>query len=137
MRYIDADMIRYERTGEWGIYKADKKQIDSIPTADVRENEQLDTCPLYGGACGYPSEKCYECPRHGNSVEVVRCKDCRFWQDNNGGYPNMNCRWIADETPNDDDYCSFGERAEQGSTDRAEDAYYEAMDIVQEMADMR
>lgn len=45
-------------------------------------------------------------------VEVVRCKDCRYWQDNNGGYPHPECRWIDDETPNADDYCSFGEREE-------------------------
>ena len=47
-----------------------------------------------------------------NFVKVVRCKDCRFYQDNNGGYPNMNCRWIDDETPNADDFCSYGERME-------------------------
>lgn len=45
-------------------------------------------------------------------VEVVRCKDCKYWQDNNGGYPNQNCRWMKDETPDDDDYCSYGERAD-------------------------
>ena len=49
-----------------------------------------------------------------NFVKVVRCKDCRFYQDNNGGYPNMNCRWIDDETPNADDFCSYGERIEDG-----------------------
>lgn len=43
---------------------------------------------------------------------VVRCKDCRYWQDNNGGYPHPECRWGDDETPNADDYCSFGEREE-------------------------
>lgn len=26
-------------------------------------------------------------------VEVVRCKDCQFWQNNNGGYPHPECRW--------------------------------------------
>ena len=45
-------------------------------------------------------------------IRVVRCKDCKFYQDNNGGHPNMNCRWIDDETPNADDYCSYGERKE-------------------------
>jgi len=42
--------------------------------------------------------------------EIIRCKDCEFWQDNNGGYPNMNCRWIDDETPDADDFCSYAER---------------------------
>lgn len=43
-------------------------------------------------------------------VPVVRCKDCRYWQDNNGGYPCGECKWRGDETPDADDYCSAGER---------------------------
>ena len=43
-------------------------------------------------------------------VEVVRCADCKYWQDNNGGYPHEECRWGKGETPDPDDYCSFGER---------------------------
>lgn len=46
------------------------------------------------------------------SSEVVRCKDCKYYQDNNGGYPHPECRWSHDETPNEDDYCSYGERKE-------------------------
>lgn len=41
---------------------------------------------------------------------VVRCKDCIYWQDNNGGYPHEECRWGHDETPDSDDYCSYGEQ---------------------------
>lgn len=48
-----------------------------------------------------------------DAVEVVRCRDCRYWQDNNGGYPHEECRWGHDETPDADDYCSYGERKEQ------------------------
>lgn len=48
-----------------------------------------------------------------DAVEVVRCKDCRYWQDNNGGYPHEECRWGHNETPDADDYCSYGERKEQ------------------------
>lgn len=33
-------------------------------------------------------------------VEVVRCKDCKYWQE---------CRWGNYETPDPDDYCSYGE----------------------------
>lgn len=43
-------------------------------------------------------------------VEVVPCKDCKFYQDNNGGYPTQECKWIDGETPNSDDFCSFAER---------------------------
>lgn len=41
---------------------------------------------------------------------VIRCKDCEYWQDNNGGYPNEECRWREDETPDADDFCSYGKR---------------------------
>ena len=47
-----------------------------------------------------------------NYAEVVRCKDCRYWQDNNGGYPHEECRWWKDETPDEYDFCSYGERKE-------------------------
>lgn len=53
-------------------------------------------------------EHIYE--RSRDIIEVVRCKDCIYWQDNNGGYPHEECRWGHDETPNEDDYCSYGER---------------------------
>ena len=44
------------------------------------------------------------------SIDIVRCKECRYWQDNNNGYPHDECRWGKGETPNADDYCSYGER---------------------------
>ena len=43
---------------------------------------------------------------------VVRCKDCKYWQDNNDGYPHEECRWGNGETPEPDDFCSYGERKE-------------------------
>jgi hypothetical protein len=45
-------------------------------------------------------------------ADFVRCKYCEYWQDNNGGYPNEECRWGHDETPDADDFCSFGKRLE-------------------------
>ena len=48
-----------------------------------------------------------------DAVPVVRCKDCRYYQDNNGGYPNADCKWCKDETPDANDYCSCGERNEK------------------------
>lgn len=44
--------------------------------------------------------------------QLVKCEDCKYWQDNNGGYPNPDCRWNEQETPDADDFCSFGERRE-------------------------
>ena len=43
---------------------------------------------------------------------VVRCKDCKYWQDNNDGYPHEECRWRRGETPEANDFCSYGERKE-------------------------
>ena len=47
-----------------------------------------------------------------DTVEVVRCKDCKYWQDNNDGYPHEECRWGHGETPDANDFCSCGERKE-------------------------
>lgn len=47
-----------------------------------------------------------------DAVPVVRCKDCRYWQDNNGGEQYDYCKWRLDETPDEDDFCSLGERKE-------------------------
>ena len=43
---------------------------------------------------------------------VVRCKDCKYWQDNNDGYPHEECRWGHGETPDANDFCSYGEQKE-------------------------
>ena len=43
---------------------------------------------------------------------VVRFKDCKYWQDNNDGYPHEECRWGHGETPDANDFCSYGERKE-------------------------
>ena len=45
-----------------------------------------------------------------NVAPVVRCKDCKYWQDNNGGYPHEECRWGHGETPEANDFCSYGEQ---------------------------
>lgn len=48
----------------------------------------------------------------GQLVEVVLCKDCKYWQDNNDNYPHEECRWGHGETPDANDFCSYGERKE-------------------------
>lgn len=45
--------------------------------------------------------------------DLIHCRECKYWQDNNGGYPHRECRWGKDETPDADDYCSFAERTEE------------------------
>ena len=43
----------------------DREWIDrwlrQLPSA---QPEQLEQCPIYGGMCAYPSDQCYDCPRH-------------------------------------------------------------------------
>ena len=46
--------------------------------------------------------------------EIIRCKDCRYYQDNNDSYPHINCKWDANETPDADDFCSGAERRTDG-----------------------
>lgn len=52
-----------------------------------------------------------------DAVEVVRCKDCRYYHiywDSNGhtekGYGA--CDWINDNSVREDHFCSWGERRE-------------------------
>ena len=43
-------------------------------------------------------------------VWVVYCKDCRF-RDVPFQWPS-GCKWHPDEVPDDDDFCSWGEKAD-------------------------
>ena len=49
---------------------------------------------------------------------VVRCKDCKFYQ-NHGlrdiVFDKDACHWNADEQPDPDDFCSCGERKDDGT----------------------
>ena len=100
MRLIDAEELKTIKS----IQSADFNSIETI-------REWIDNAPIIVEFI----EPINEVYVRGDKFEkVVRCKDCKFWQDNNGGYPNMNCRWFVDETPDADDFCSYGERkAEQ------------------------
>ena len=48
-----------------------------------------------------------------DAVEVVRCKDCKWWSRNVGivDSPNGHC-FSHDIDPNGYDFCSYGERRE-------------------------
>ena len=77
--------------------------------ARCRETRWGKHCP--DGACSqrkvWERLKQYE---DSDAVHVVRCKDCKYWQDNNDGYPHEECRWWHGETPDSNDFCSYGER---------------------------
>ena len=84
-----------------------REYMDDFPNATTR----LATCRAILSMLG--DEKQTPTLRPITREQVICCKDCRYWQDNNGGYPHPECRWAKDETPNADDYCSFAERLEE------------------------
>lgn len=91
-RYIDKDLLL--------------KQINAFISTDEKYTDYN---------CGYDDCICavqdtIEDMPEADVVEVTRCKDCKYWQDNNGGYPHPECRWGRGETPDGDDFCSAGER---------------------------
>ena len=46
--------------------------LNSIQQLPSAQPEQLEQCPIYGGMCAYPSDQCYDCPRHaGAKMEVT------------------------------------------------------------------
>lgn len=61
MNWTDSE---YE-LGQLNQWKEDRKAIIDLPSAEP----QLEECPIYGGMCGYPSNLCYECPRHEGAKE--------------------------------------------------------------------
>lgn len=93
-RLIDADALlaEYDRQHEGEPGKA-RKLIEDAPTIDRPTRSQFKRMAVQLG---------YE--------PVVHCKDCKYWQDNNDGYPNEECRWGHGETPDANDFCSSGER---------------------------
>ena len=50
----------------------------------------------------------WDCEYESRMVEVVRCKDCMYWE---GGCKEYGMGFMNPQT-DDDDYCSYGERRE-------------------------
>ena len=68
---IDAlDEIEAEVADGYGYqYAKWREYFVELPPA---QPEQLEQCPIYGGMCAYPSDQCYDCPRHaGAKMEVT------------------------------------------------------------------
>lgn len=54
-----------------------------------------------------------------NTVEVVRCRDCKHLELSNDGEHNPNdcvCHYWMSDGLTDNDYCLFGERRDNGTT---------------------
>ena len=45
-------------------------------------------------------------------IEIVHCKDCKFYAYNKALTAKDKCKWITTEAPNEDDFCSRAERKE-------------------------
>ena len=52
-----------------------------------------------------------------DAVEVIRCKDCKYYRDGDCWHEREDDRWIYYQSvinePNPDDYCSLAERREE------------------------
>ena len=95
MRLIDGDAL---------IEKFNEKVDMEERIIDARTAERFATfCALADAVEEMPTA---------DAEVVVRCKDCKYWQDNNDGYPHEECRWGHGETPDANDFCSYGERKE-------------------------
>lgn len=72
------------------------------------EPQQFENSEVELGVLAYD----YEVVQSEPYIDICFCRECKYWQDNNGGYPHPDCRWVRIETPDADDYCSLGERKE-------------------------
>lgn len=68
----------------------------------------IDNLPRHGGRGGLV----YWNDIEGQVTEIVRCKDCKHYESDGGAL--MRCA-VSGITVNDEDYCSYGERIENGN----------------------
>ena len=57
------DIIQDYPHGDWNI-ETMNDMVGKIKQLPPAQPEQLEQCPIYGGMCAYPSDQCYDCPRH-------------------------------------------------------------------------
>lgn len=90
MRLIDADAVKFNFQ-----YGRDDNGILLVPYRDAK--------------------KLIEAAKTVDAVPVVRCKECKWFADNNDGdwfgcWLFQTIQIIPEDTPKPDDYCSYGER---------------------------
>ena len=69
--------------------------IKELPSAQP----EIISTPSYTASVGEPMEY----------APIVRCKDCKHYEEINQPYPQMFCRKLFLDTK-EDDFCSYGER---------------------------
>ena len=97
------------------------KYIELEDALAIIEEKQKELCPVgrYGRSYVYGSNRekydawdeiidALENVSNADVSSVVRCKNYKYWQDNNDGYPHEECRWGHGETPDANDFCSYG-----------------------------
>ena len=109
MRMIDADALGMDMWIQMGIVygedigKAFADIVRNAPTIDAVPTDFADRCMQI--EIDKRINMCEACER----VEVVRCKECKHGTEKDGGI-------ICDQNIWDkNDYCSYGERREDGS----------------------
>lgn len=86
--------------------------------ADCYECLHYEACSDVGDA-GFSylkdgEEKCDHFKNKADFVEVVRCKDCVWYEQNPWNNEEMVCRYYADwSAPEPGDFCSHGERRQE------------------------
>lgn len=87
--------------------------------AQLRAMESYNVSPMYRRGYDDCVEAILKAPA-ADVVPVVRCKDCKWFVDNNGGQwygcQMFQVVWITPEdAPKPDDFCSYGERKDGGA----------------------
>ena len=87
--------------------------------AQLRAMESYNASPMYRRGYDDCVEAILKAPA-ADVVPVVRCKDCKWFADNNGGQwygcQMFQVVWITPEdAPKPDDFCSYGERKDGGA----------------------
>ena len=105
MRLIDANRL-YDAAEEK--YMEDRSKTDNVITRAMLSNARQRIQMLIA----------YAPPV--DAIPVVRCKDCKWFADNNGG-EWYGCKMFQvvritpEDAPKPDDFCSYGERREGGN----------------------
>lgn len=87
--------------------------------AQLRAMESYNVSPMYRRGYDDCVEAILKAPA-ADVVPVVRCKDCKWFADNNGGQW-YGCqmfqvvRITPEDAPKPDDFCSYGERKDGGA----------------------
>ena len=110
MRYIDADKL-IEFANNTKDKTIDANDIARFPIADVVEADkaQKEIDYWHDKAQSYEQTILKLSLNKADVVEVVRCKDCRYWDN----YNDVMVCMLSGGIKGTGDYCSYGERAEE------------------------